>query len=106
MSHNKTIHAFAANEPGGRLEPFAYEVGELSPDQIEIDVRYCGICHSDLSMLDDEWGMSQFPLVAGHEVIGTVAPDDDSCGGSSLRMAASVSAVVRRRKAPFPVSIS
>ncbi|MGZ9020807.1 MAG: alcohol dehydrogenase catalytic domain-containing protein, partial [Rhodoplanes sp.] len=40
---------------------------------VEIDVRYCGICHSDLSMLDNEWGFSQYPLVPGHEVIGTVA---------------------------------
>lgn len=39
---------------------------------MEIDVLYCGICHSDLSMIDNEWGMSQYPLVAGHEVIGTV----------------------------------
>ena len=73
MSHSKTINAFAANTPGGRLEPFSYEAGELSPDEVEIDVLYCGICHSDLSMIDDEWGMSQFPLVGGHEVIGTVA---------------------------------
>jgi uncharacterized zinc-type alcohol dehydrogenase-like protein len=55
------------------LERFSYEVGELGPDEVEIDVAYCGICHSDLSMIDDEWGMSQFPLVGGHEVIGTVA---------------------------------
>jgi len=41
-------------------------------DQVEIRVAHCGICHSDLSMLENEWGMSQFPLIAGHEAVGTV----------------------------------
>ena len=65
--------AYAAPQPGGRLEPFEYDPGPLGPEYVEIDVRYCGICHSDLSMLDNEWGFSQYPLVPGHEVIGAVA---------------------------------
>jgi len=72
MSHTR-INAYAAMKAGAALEPFSYEVGELDPGEVEIDVAYCGICHSDLSMIDDEWGMSQYPLVGGHEVIGTVA---------------------------------
>lgn len=72
MSHTKTINGYAALEAGGRLQPYSYEVGALQPNEVEIDVLYCGICHSDLSMIDNEWGMSQYPLVAGHEVIGTV----------------------------------
>ena len=67
------IRAFAAQEKGAPLTPFEYEPPELSPGQVDIDVRYCGICHSDLSMIDDEWGISAYPLVAGHEVTGTVA---------------------------------
>ncbi len=73
MNQAITINAYAAMETGAPLERFSYDVGELSPNEVEIDVLYCGICHSDLSMINDEWGMSQFPLVAGHEVIGTVA---------------------------------
>ncbi len=73
MSKTKTINAYAAREAGGLLEPFSYEVGDLSPDEVEIDVSYCGICHSDLSMINNEWGMTQYPLVAGHEVIGKVS---------------------------------
>jgi uncharacterized zinc-type alcohol dehydrogenase-like protein len=45
----------------------------LKPDEVEIDVEYCGICHSDLSMLKNEWGFTRYPLVPGHEVIGKVA---------------------------------
>jgi alcohol/geraniol dehydrogenase (NADP+) len=67
-----TIHAYAAKAPKRPLQPFEFEPGELGPEQVEINVTHCGICHSDLSMLDNEWGMSQFPLVPGHEAVGTV----------------------------------
>jgi uncharacterized zinc-type alcohol dehydrogenase-like protein len=73
MNKTTTINAYAANEAGGSLEPYTYEVGELEPNEVEIDVLYCGLCHSDLSMLDNEWGMSEYPLVGGHEVIGKVS---------------------------------
>jgi uncharacterized zinc-type alcohol dehydrogenase-like protein len=73
MSTTRTINAYAVLEAGGRFEPFSYEVGELHPDEVEIDVLHCGICHSDLSMVGNEWGMSQYPLVAGHEVIGRIS---------------------------------
>jgi len=67
------IKAFAAHEPGRKVKPFEYEPGPLAADEVEIDVRFCGICHSDLSMLENAWGMSQYPLVPGHEVAGVVA---------------------------------
>ncbi len=67
------IKAYAAFEAGGELRPFEYDPGELDHDEVEIDVDFCGICHSDLSMVDNEWGISQYPLVPGHEVIGKVA---------------------------------
>ncbi|PLY00590.1 MAG: alcohol dehydrogenase [Desulfuromonas sp.] len=67
------IKAYAASEAGGELQPFEYDPGDIGPHEVEIDVEYCGICHSDLSMLDNEWGMSQYPLIPGHEVVGTVA---------------------------------
>lgn len=67
------IKAFAASEQGAELKPFEYDPGELGANQVEIKVEHCGICHSDLSMLNNEWGMTQYPYVGGHEVIGTVA---------------------------------
>ena len=66
------IKAFAANKPGGTLEPFEYDPGELGSDEVEINIESCGICHSDLSMLDNEWGFTQYPFVPGHEVVGTI----------------------------------
>ncbi len=67
------IHGWAAHQPGSQLAPFEYEVAALGPDEVEIDVLACGICHSDLSMIDDAWEMTAWPLVPGHEVVGTVA---------------------------------
>lgn len=67
------IKAYAAHAPGAPLQPFEYDPGPLGPQDVEIAVRYCGICHSDLSMLNDEWGMTQFPLVPGHEIVGTIS---------------------------------
>ena len=67
------IHGFAATGKQKRLEKFEYDPGELTFDEVEIDVEYCGICHSDLSMIDDEWGVSEYPFIPGHEVVGRVA---------------------------------
>ncbi len=67
------IRAFAAQEPGAKLELFEYEPGPLGVDELEISVETCGVCHSDLSMLDNEWGFTAYPFVPGHEIIGKVA---------------------------------
>jgi uncharacterized zinc-type alcohol dehydrogenase-like protein len=67
------VQAFAASEPNGKLAPFEYELGPLGPDEVDITVRHCGICHSDLSMLENAWDMTSYPFVPGHEVAGTVA---------------------------------
>lgn len=69
---SSSIKAFAALKKGQPLSAYEYTPGPLGAEQVEIKVEYCGICHSDLSMLDNEWGMSTYPLVAGHEVVGTV----------------------------------
>ncbi len=66
------VNAYAANEAGGKLSPFTYELPDLRSDQVDMKILYCGICHSDLSMLHNHWGMTQFPFVPGHEIIGEV----------------------------------
>ncbi len=68
-----TFHALAAQAPGAALEPFEYDPGDLGPDEVEIEIAACGICHSDISMHKNDWGMTQYPFVPGHEVAGTVA---------------------------------
>lgn len=67
------ITALAVDAPKGKLKPFSYDPGPLGDDQVEIAVTHCGICHSDFSMINNDWGMTRYPLVPGHEVSGTVA---------------------------------
>lgn len=66
------IKSYAAAQAGAELEFHEFDAGELLPEDVEVKVEYCGVCHSDLSMIDNEWGFSQYPLVPGHEVIGRV----------------------------------
>jgi len=66
------IHALAAKQAKAKLEPFSYDPGPLGDEQVEIEVQYCGVCHSDISIWADEFGISRFPLVPGHEAIGKV----------------------------------
>lgn len=67
------IKAYAASQPKGPLAPLEYEPGPLRPDDVEVAVSHCGLCHSDLSVLDGDWGPTPYPFVPGHEVVGTVA---------------------------------
>lgn len=72
-----SIRAYAAKEPKGKLEVFEYDPGELGADAVEIAVDYCGLCHSDLSMWSNDWGMTSYPIVPGHEVAGRVVEKGD-----------------------------
>ncbi len=68
----KTVNAYAASSAGAELEKFQYELPELKSDQVDIKVHYCGLCHSDMSMINNDWGQSSYPLVPGHEIVGEV----------------------------------
>jgi uncharacterized zinc-type alcohol dehydrogenase-like protein len=66
------IRAWAAMVAGQKLERYDYEPGSLGEDEVEIAVEYCGVCHSDLSMIDNDWKFTRYPLVPGHEVVGRI----------------------------------
>ncbi len=66
------IQAYAAPAAGKPFELIQYDPGELKADEVHIRVEYCGICHSDLSMWKNEWGMTKFPFVPGHEATGVI----------------------------------
>ena len=67
------VKAYAVTAAKGDFQPFEFELGEIDSNEVDIRVESCGICHSDLSMVDDEWAMAEFPLVPGHEVVGKVS---------------------------------
>jgi uncharacterized zinc-type alcohol dehydrogenase-like protein len=66
------INSYAALRAGAPLEPFQFAAQNLAPLEIEIAVSHCGICHSDLHLIDNDWGVSTYPLVPGHEIVGVV----------------------------------
>jgi uncharacterized zinc-type alcohol dehydrogenase-like protein len=74
------IHGYAAYASGQALKPLSYEPGELRPQDVEVRVEYCGICHSDIHLIDDDWGMSRYPFIPGHEIIGTVSAAGSEAG--------------------------
>src|SRR6201995_5115459 len=81
---NTTIRGYAASSAKAPLQPFSFDLGPLGPEEVEIKVTHCGICHSDLSMLDNDWGMSKYPFVPGHEVTGTVSALGDQAKGLKI----------------------
>lgn len=75
MNHSmsETTLAYAAQSAGGKFAQTEIQLRELGPDDVEIRVESCGICHSDMSMLDNVWGVSRYPFVGGHEIIGRIS---------------------------------
>lgn len=68
-----TVNAYSAKAAKAPLGPTTIERRAPGPADVEIDIKFCGICHSDLHQVGDEWGGSQFPMVPGHEIAGVVA---------------------------------
>ena len=66
------IQGLAAHAAGAELLPFRYDPGELGAQDVEIAISHCGICYSDVHLISNDWGISQYPFIPGHEVIGSV----------------------------------
>lgn len=66
------IHGMAAHAAGAQLLAFKYEPGDLKPEDVEIKISHCGVCHSDVHLIDNDWGLSRYPFIPGHEIVGTV----------------------------------
>lgn len=71
------INAHAALKPKDSLANYSYEHAALAPHDIEVKITHCGICHSDIHLIDNDWGVSQYPLVPGHEIVGLVSARGD-----------------------------
>ncbi len=65
-------HGYATHNPQSPLVPFSFERRELRPQDIQIKILFCGVCHSDVHQARNEWGGSQYPMVPGHEIIGNI----------------------------------
>ncbi|KAB7727313.1 alcohol dehydrogenase catalytic domain-containing protein [Rudanella paleaurantiibacter] len=63
---------YAAQNKDTDLAPWSFERREVGPHDVQFDIMFCGVCHSDLHQIRDEWGGSIFPMVPGHEIVGRV----------------------------------
>lgn len=66
------IQGYAVHAAGAELVPLRYDPGILGEREVEIAISHCGICHSDIHLISNDWGISQYPFIPGHEIVGTV----------------------------------
>ncbi len=66
------IHGMAVYAAGAQLLSYKYDAGELKADEVAIRISHCGVCHSDVHLIDNDWGQSKYPFIPGHEIIGTI----------------------------------
>jgi len=66
------VEGWAARDASGILSPFNFTRRKTGPDDVTLKIIYCGICHSDLHQIHNDWKLSQYPVVPGHEIVGTV----------------------------------
>lgn len=69
---SQPISGFAAKSPKSPLVSFSYDPGPSGGFECEISITHCGLCRSDVHLIDNDWGISRYPFIPGHEIIGTV----------------------------------
>ncbi len=65
-------HGRAAMEAEGRLEPFEFQRRDPRSNDVTLEVLHCGICHSDIHYVNNDWGFTTYPIVPGHEIVGRI----------------------------------
>ncbi|KAK9111218.1 hypothetical protein Scep_018737 [Stephania cephalantha] len=70
--HPQKAFGWAARDTSGALSPFDFSRRENNVDDVTIKIQYCGVCHSDLHSVKNEWGITMYPIVPGHEIVGVV----------------------------------
>jgi len=69
--------AYAAPAAASKLEPYNFERRDPGPHDVQIDILYCGVCHTDIHFINNDWGFSLYPMVPGHEIVGRVVAVGD-----------------------------
>jgi uncharacterized zinc-type alcohol dehydrogenase-like protein len=72
MNLMSQIQGLAAYAAGAELLPFKYAAGELAANDVEVKISHCGVCHSDVHLVDNDWGISKYPFIPGHEIVGAI----------------------------------
>ncbi|CAN1315113.1 Probable cinnamyl alcohol dehydrogenase 6 [Linum perenne] len=71
-NHTQTVTGWAAHDTSGNITPYTFKRRENGDTDVTIDILYCGICHTDLHQAKNDWGMTMYPIVPGHEITGII----------------------------------
>ncbi|KAL6207576.1 hypothetical protein ACLB2K_018533 [Fragaria x ananassa] len=71
-NHTQIVSGWAAHDPSGKITPFIFKRRENGINDVTIKILYCGICHTDLHQARNDWGITMYPVVPGHEITGLV----------------------------------
>ncbi|KAJ9675089.1 hypothetical protein PVL29_024153 [Vitis rotundifolia] len=71
-NHTQTVSGWAAHDSSGKITPYVFKRRENGPNDVTIEILYCGICHTDLHHVRNDWGITMYPVVPGHEITGVV----------------------------------
>lgn len=85
---------FAAYQSKEALKPYSFERRDVGPHDILIDIKFCGVCHSDIHQVRDEWGHGSFPMVPGHEIVGIISKVGSAVKNFKVGDAAGVGCIV------------
>ncbi|WP_263365667.1 NAD(P)-dependent alcohol dehydrogenase [Edaphobacter bradus] len=66
------IRGLAVHAAGAQLLPYKFDPRELQTNEVEIKISHCGVCHSDIHLIDNDWGLSKYPFIPGHEIVGAI----------------------------------
>ncbi len=86
--------SYAAHSAGAALAPLTIERREVGPKDVQIDIEYCGVCHTDLHFVNDDWGMTAFPVVPGHEIVGRVSALGDGVSDLEIGQRVAIGCIV------------
>lgn len=84
LETERTTVGWAARDPSGILSPYTYTLRNTGPQDVHVKVLYCGICHTDIHQIKNDLGMSNYPMVPGHEVVGEVTEVGSEVGNFAV----------------------
>jgi len=71
-NHTQTVSGWAAHDSSGKITPYTFKRRENGVTDVTIKILYCGICHTDVHHAKDDWGITMYPVVPGHEITGVI----------------------------------
>ncbi|OVA03809.1 Alcohol dehydrogenase superfamily [Macleaya cordata] len=80
-NHTQIVTGWAGHDQSGKVTPFTFKRRENGVDDVTIEILYCGMCHTDLHYLRNDWGITMYPIVPGHEITGVITKVGSNVGG-------------------------